>query len=201
MYRGTFRRPGFCKAWDVFIQLGATDDSYQMENISDMTHRQFINSFLAYNPNDSIELKLAHYLNLELNSETMFKMKWLGLFDDEPIGLEKGTPAQILEHILKKKWSMNENDKDMIIMYHSFKYNHKNRLKKITAYTVVQGENAEETAMAKTVGLPLGIAAKLMMAGNIVKPGIHIPIKSEIYSPILKELKQAGILFKEQYID
>ena len=59
MYRGTLRRPGFCKAWDIFIQLGATDDSYQMEGVDRMTHRQFINSFLSYNPNDSIEVKIG----------------------------------------------------------------------------------------------------------------------------------------------
>ncbi len=103
LYRGTLRRPGFCKAWDVFVQLGATDDSYEMEDVAVMTHRQFINSFLSYNPYDSVELKLAHYMNLELDSEIMYKLKWLEIFSDQPVGLQKGTPAQILEQILKKK--------------------------------------------------------------------------------------------------
>jgi len=183
LFRGTFRRPGFCKAWDAFLQLGATDDSYELENVEDMTHRQFINFFLSYNPHDSIELKLAHYLNLELESEVMFKMQWLGMFDEEIVGLEKGTPAQILEHILKKKWTMLPDDKDMIVMYHKFIYDTEGRSREINAFTVVQGENNEETAMANTVGLPIGIASILMLNQTILKTGIHIPIEKDIYTP------------------
>ena len=201
LFRGTLRRTGFCKSWDVFIQLGATEDTYKMENVKGMTHRQFINSFLSYNPDDSVELKLAHYLNLELDSEVMFKMKWLGMFDDEPVGLEEGTPAQILEHILKKKWTMEPEDKDMIVMWHKFIYEKEGRAREINSYTVVQGENSQETAMAKTVGLPLGIAAILMLKQNILKPGIHIPVTSDIYAPILEELAAAGIQFVEQFKD
>ncbi len=101
LYSGTLRRPGFCKAWDIFVQLGATDDTYEISRISTLTHREFINLFLSYNPNDSVELKLAHYLHLDMGSDEMFKLKWLDMFEDIPIGLDKGTPAQILEHILK----------------------------------------------------------------------------------------------------
>ena len=72
LYRGTLRRPGFCKAWDAFVQIGATDDSYILFGLENMTHRQFINTFLQYNPNDSIELKLAHYLNIGMESEEMY---------------------------------------------------------------------------------------------------------------------------------
>jgi saccharopine dehydrogenase-like NADP-dependent oxidoreductase len=198
MYRGTLRRTGFCKAWDVFIQLGATDDTYELEGVDKMTHRQFLNCFLSYNPNDSIELKLAHYLNLELESDIMFKLQWLGMFDDQLVGLERGTPAQILEHILKKKWTMDPNEKDMIVMVHKFIYELDGRPQKINAFSVVQGENNEETAMAKTVGLPLGIAAILMVQQNILKTGIHIPILPDIYLPILEELESSGISFLEQ---
>ena len=111
LYRGTLRRPGFCKAWDAFVQIGATDDSYTLFGLEDMTHRQFINTFLQYNPNDSIELKLAHYLNIGMESAEMYKLKWIGIFDDQLIGLQEGTPAQILEHILKKKWTLDDSRK------------------------------------------------------------------------------------------
>ena len=122
LYRGTLRRPGFCKAWNVFVQLGATDDSYELQGVAQMTHREFINSFLYFNPNDSVELKLAHYLNIDLEAEVMHRLKWLDIFDDQVIGLKKGTPAQILEHILKKKWTLDANDKDMIVMWHKFEF-------------------------------------------------------------------------------
>ena len=106
MYRGTLRRPGFCRAWNTFVQLGATDDSFELTNLSELTHRQFINLFLSFNPHDSIELKLAHYMNFDMESEEMHKLRWLGIFDEELVGLERGTPAQVLEHILKKKWTL-----------------------------------------------------------------------------------------------
>lgn len=188
MYRGTLRRPGFCKAWNVFVELGATSDSFQMEGVGDMTHRQFINSFLSYNPNDSVELKLAHYLNLDLEGEEMHRLTWLGLFEEEVIGINEGSPAQVLEHILKKKWTMEENEGDMIIMWHKFNYLLNGVEKEQHATLVAVGENQQNTAMAKTVGLPLGIAAKLILNGVIKSRGVCAPTVKDIYEPILDEL-------------
>ncbi|MEP5612608.1 MAG: saccharopine dehydrogenase C-terminal domain-containing protein [Cyclobacteriaceae bacterium] len=201
LYRGTLRRPGFCKAWDVFVQLGATDDTFEMENVSEMTHRQFINSFLYYNPNDSIELKLAHYLNLDMEAEIMFKLKWLDLFSDELVGLEKGTPAQILEHILKKKWTLDETDHDMIVMWHKFNYLENGEMRQVESHMVAIGDDETNTAMSKTVGLPLAIAAKLILQGKIDLSGVHIPTRKEIYEPVLKELEQMGFEFSERVVD
>lgn len=201
LYRGTLRRPGYCAAWDVFIQLGATDDSYEMENVSEMTHRQFINSFLTYNPNDSIELKLAHYMNLAMDSNIMFKMKWLGMFEDEPIGLKKGTPAQILEHILKKKWTLDPEDKDMIVMWHKFNFIDNGQPKQIESSMVALGDDDVNTAMSKTVGLPLAIAAKMILQGKINLSGVHVPIRKEIYDPVLNELETLGLDFIEREVE
>ncbi len=198
LYRGTFRRPGFCRAWNVFVQIGATDDTYDMEGVDSMTHRQFMNSFLPYNPYDSIELKIAHYMNLEFNSQEMFKLKWLGVFNDDPIGITSGTPAQILEHILKKKWTLLEDDLDMIVMWNKFEYFEEEKLKVINSYMVSQGEDMNNTGMAKTVGLPMGIATKLILEGRIKLKGVQIPISKSIYDPILKELYQNGIEVKEE---
>ncbi len=197
MFRGTFRRPGFCKTWDVFVQLGATDDSYEMESVGEMTHRQFINSFLSYNPHDSVELKLAHYMKFDFESEEMNRLKWAGLFDDEPIGLEKGTPAQILEHILKKKWTLSPDDKDMIVMWHKFNYMRDGEMQEKHATLVAIGDDATHTAMSKTVGLPLGIATKLILNGEIALTGTQIPIKKEIYEPVLAELAALGFDLQE----
>ena len=202
LYRGTLRRPGYCAAWDVFIQLGATDDTYEMEGVSGMTHRQFINSFLSYNPNDSVELKLAHYLNLDLDNGIMFKLKWLGMFDDEPVGLNKGTPAQILEHILKKKWTLDPDDKDMIVMWHKFNFiANDGEHRQIESSMVTLGDDDVNTSMSKTVGLPLAIAAKLICQGRIKLSGVHIPIKKEIYEPVLDELTTTGLKFIEREVE
>ncbi len=201
LYRGTLRRPGYCAAWDVFVQLGATDDSYEMEGVSEMTHRQFTNSFLSYNPNDSVELKLAHYLNLDLDNGIMFKLKWLGMFDDELVGLKQGTPAQILEHILKKKWTLEEDDKDMIVMWHKFNFLADGEPRQIESSMVALGDDDVNTAMSKTVGLPLAIAAKLILKKKIQLSGVHVPIKKEIYDPVLGELTNTGLKFIEREVE
>lgn len=200
LYRGTLRRPGFCKAWDIFIQLGATDDSYMLEGVNTMTHRQFINSFLSYNPADSVELKLAHYLGLDIDGPEMHKLRWLGLFNEELVGLQKGSPAQILEHILKKKWTIGPDVKDQIVMWHLFDYEEAGQVKRVRSAMVTNGDDAVDTAMAKTVGLPLGIATKLLLQGKIEARGVQIPITPEFYNPILSELGELGFHFIEEEV-
>ncbi len=201
IYRGTLRKPGFGKAWDVFVKLGATDDSYVVEDSENMTFRQFLNSFLAFNPDDSVELKLMHYLRIEQDNEIMYKLKWLDLFEEIEIGIPNATPAQILQHILERKWTMKETDLDMIVMYHLFGYNLEGKNHATESYMVIKGENRVHTAMAKTVGLPVGIAAKMILNGKITTPGVHVPIKKEIYEPILAELEEYGIQFIEREIE
>jgi saccharopine dehydrogenase-like NADP-dependent oxidoreductase len=204
LYRGTLRRVGFCRAWDIFVQMGMTDDSYIIEYSDKMTHRQFTNSFLAYNPDDSVELKLMHYMKLDQDSDIFDKLVWVGIFDNTPIGLEKpGTPAQILQRILEKKWTLNPDDKDMIVMWHKIQVREKGEEKEREFHSsmVVIGDRQPRTAMAKTVGLPVAMAAKLVLNGTLNTPGVHAPMKPEIYNPILDELETYGISFQEREIN
>lgn len=201
IYRGTLRRVGFCRAWDVFVQLGATDDSYVIEDSENMTYRQFINSFLAYNPYDSVELKLMHYLHLDQDNPIMEKLEWLGVFSNKKIGLKRATPAQILQKILEEKWSLEPNDKDMIVMYHKFGYELNGTLKMIDSSMVCIGDDQTYTAMAKTVGLPVAIASKLILNDTIQQRGVVLPIDSAIYNPMLSELSEYGITFNEREIE
>lgn len=201
MYRGTLRRPGFSRAWNVFVQLGATDDSYQIENSDQMTFRDFINLFLAYNPNDSVELKLKHYLNMHQDDVELFdKLEWLDIFKSIRIPLKNASPAQILQYILERKWSLSIEDKDMIVMWHKFVYELDGSIHELHSSMVVKGEDSLRTAMAKTVGYPVAIAAKMLLKGVIDRPGIQIPIAREIYEPVLSELKRYGVDFKEKLI-
>ena len=200
MYRGTLRKIGFCRAWNVFVQLGLTDDSYVIEGSENMTNRDFINSFLAYNPHDSVELKLRHYLGIEQDDYIWEKLVWLGLFEDKKIGLKNATPAQILQKILQNKWSLREEDKDMIVMWHKFNFSQKGVDKEIRSHMVYIGKDTQFTAMSDTVGLPLGIAAKLLLSGKIKDRGVKLPIEREIYLPVLSELEQLGITFEEKEV-
>ncbi len=203
IYRGTLRRPGFCRAWNVFVQLGLTADNYFLENVENMTYRDFINSFLYYHPTDSVELKLYRAMHIDQDSDIIPKLVWLGIFDDTKIGLKRATPAQVLEHILKEKWQLQPNDRDMVVMRHKFIYRDvETKLPmKLTSSLVVLGENNEHTAMSKTVGLPLAVAAKLVLTEKINLKGMFIPTHKLIYKPVLQELKQHGIEFKEKLHD
>lgn len=198
MYRGTFRRPGFSKAWNCLVELGATDDSYTLENSENMSHRDFINTFLAYHPTDSVELKLRQYLKIDQDDVDLWeKLEYLDIFSDEKVGLKNASPAQILQHILLKKWSLKPTDRDMIVMWHKITYNLKGKAYVKESSLVTEGEVNGKTAMAKTVGLPLAIACKLIMNKEVKATGCVLPITSEFYEPILKELKKFGIQFKE----
>lgn len=200
MLRGTLRNKGYCAAWDVLVQLGCCDDTYPMEGVDTMTHRQFMNSFLEYDAVQSVEEKLMKQFNLKTDGDEMQRLTWSGFFSNEKVGLANGTPAQILEHILNKKWKLNTNDKDLIVMWHRFVYDVKGASKEIQATLVAKGDDSLNTAMAKTVGLPLAIAAKLLLQGKIKERGVVIPVTQEFYEPILNELKLLGVELVEREI-
>lgn len=199
--RGTLRRPGYCKAWDVFVQLGATDDTYTIENSENMSYKEFINSFLPYHPEKKVKEKLINYLQLKEDKKTIDKLEWLGFFSDEKIGMKKATPAQILQKILVEKWALGKEDKDMIVMQHEFIANFSGKKKKITSSLVVRGKDQVHTAMSITVGIPVAIATKLLLTGEIKERGIVVPTKKTIYKPVLKELENYGIKFIEEEED
>jgi saccharopine dehydrogenase-like NADP-dependent oxidoreductase len=199
MYRGTIRKVGFSRAWDIFVQLGMTDDSYTIQNSENMSYRDFVNLFLAYSPSDSVELKLRSYLKIDQDDVVWAKLIDLDLFNPtKKIKLKNATPAQILQKILENSWTLEEKDKDMIVMQHLFGYEINGEKKQIESSLVVIGENQNYTAMAKTVGLPVAIAALKILQGEITTPGVQLPISKEVYNPILKELKEHGVHFSEK---
>jgi saccharopine dehydrogenase (NAD+, L-glutamate forming) len=202
LYRGTMRRVGFSRAWNVFVQLGMTDDSYTIDDSENMTYRDFINAFLPYSPTDSVELKFRHALKIDQDDIVWDKFLELDIFsDNKRVELQKATPAQILQKILMDSWTLDDSDKDMIVMYHKFGYALNGKRHQIDAKMVALGEDQTYTAMAKTVGLPVAIATLAILNGKIKTPGVQIPITKEVYDPILSELKEFGIEFTEKDIE
>ena len=201
LYRGTIRRVGFSKAWNMFVQLGMTDDSYVMEGSSTMSYRQFVNSFLPYHPTDSVEIKMRFILKIDQDDIMWDKLLELDLFNpNKKVGLKDATPAQILEKILTDSWTLQPKDKDMIVMYHKFGYELNGKKQQIDSKMVCLGEDQTYTAMAKTVGLPVAMATLLILNGKIKTPGVQLPIREEVYFPILKELEEYGVVFNEQAV-
>jgi saccharopine dehydrogenase-like NADP-dependent oxidoreductase len=198
IYRGTIRRVGFSKAWNMFVQLGMTDDSYRLQDTEKMSYRDFVNLFLPYSPTDSVELKLRHNLNIDQDDVMWDKLVELDIFNpNKKIGLTNATPAECLQKILMDKWTLEPDDKDMIVMYHKFGYELEGKKKQIDSNMVIIGDDQTFTAMAKTVGLPVAITTLKILNGEITNPGVQLPITKEVYEPILKELEEFGIVFNE----
>lgn len=200
MLRGTLRQSGFCKAWNIFVQLGLTDDSYVVDHSSKLTHRQLVESFLPpAGKEKSLKKRIAALMNIPENAAELHLVEWTGIFEDTPVNADHATPAQILQHLLEKKWKLNEDDKDMIVMQHIFEFHSGGKApEQLKSALVVKGDDAVYTAMAKTVGLPLAIASKLILSGNIKARGVLVPVTKEIYEPVLAELEKFGLRFNEK---
>ena len=200
LFRGTLRRKGYSEAWNVFVQLGMTDDTYKLENSASITNREFINMFLPFNDALTVEEKLCKQFSLTTDSVIFQKIAWLSAFSENKVGMENASPAQILQAICEKKWTLGSEDKDMIVMQHQFEYVQNGEQKKLNSSLLVFGDDPRYTSMAKTVGLPVAIATKLILSGAIKSTGVKIPTTKDIYVPVLKELEENGINFVEELI-
>lgn len=178
--RTTLRHPDYCFGWKNLVKAGLTNDEKVIpsfiKTISDWS--QPLLSFV--------------------NNSNKYLYEQLGLFQNESLPAGAHTSAKILQTLLEKNWKMKETDKDMILMLHEFEYLLNDRRYSLRSSLIVKGENALRTAMAKTVGLPLGIAAKLILENRMTISGLHIPIIPEIYEPVLEELALEGIHFREE---
>jgi saccharopine dehydrogenase-like NADP-dependent oxidoreductase len=200
LLRGTLRRAGFCKAWDVFVQLGMTDDTASVQLPPGSTYRQFFNTFLPWSDQLSVEEKLAELIP-DLDFPTFEKLQWLGFFEQKLLPKTEGSPAQLLQAILEEHWALQPTDRDLIVMQHQFEIQTQTGIKKVISSLVEEGQNGVYTAMAKTVGLPLAIAVDLFLKGEIALRGLQLPVVPELYLPILDALEKEGIRFEERVVD
>jgi saccharopine dehydrogenase-like NADP-dependent oxidoreductase len=197
LLRGTLRQEGFCKAWDAFVQLGLTDDNCVIENSEILTYKDVVESFLPPAQNLSVEKRLADFLGWKENCNEMQMLQSTGIFEAIPTGVKNGTAAMILQNLLEKKWVLKEGDKDMIVMVHIVEYLLDGNRKKLTSSMVVKGDDKIHTAMAKTVGFPIGIVARHLIKNQIKLKGVQLPTHPDIYNPVLKELEEMKISFAE----
>jgi saccharopine dehydrogenase (NADP+, L-glutamate forming) len=196
MMRGTIRKKGFCAGWNKIIELGMTDDSNKIAMSNQLSFRDFTNQYLPQSKKISTEENLCKLLNISTQDEIFKQIKYLGLLSDEIIKTPNATGAEVLVELLNKNLKMQAQDKDMIMMQHIIDYEIDNTTQSKTSQLIVQGENNIETAMAKTVGLPLAYATEMMIENKINQKGIILPLKSYIYTPILSRLENEGIAFE-----
>jgi saccharopine dehydrogenase-like NADP-dependent oxidoreductase len=194
--RGTLRYPGFCDGWNYLVQLGLTDDTVILPEDSKRTIRSFLNHFLFID--NSLEDQLKSIF-AESAGEALNYIKALGLTEETPLMTKAASSAQILQSILENQWKMQESDKDRIVMIHRIQYILDGERQLLKSTLIVDGEDSERTAMAKTVGLPLAIAIELFVINQIHTRGILIPTSKELYEPILHKLKESNIVFHESH--
>jgi saccharopine dehydrogenase-like NADP-dependent oxidoreductase len=184
--RTTLRYKDFMLGWKTIIDLKLTDEDIVYQS-DDMSLADFYTAHFEKNG-----------ITLNLNDADRKRLEFLGLHDTSTL-LNKGmiSAADGLQFALEKKLLLSPTDKDMIVMQHEIEFELAAEKHQVISSLVVYGKDSIHTAMAKTVGLPLGIAAKLILNGSINLSGIHLPIIKEIYEPVLKELEVNGILFLE----
>lgn len=202
MIRGTLRYPGWSETWSQIVRLGLPNETMHISNICNYTYRDWLEMFLPLHISSAnLEHRVANFLNISPTGKIMENLTWLGLFSDEPIQCTDDTSAGVLVDILKKKLSLPEKGRDMVAIVHEIEAKfpeENNRMEKITSTFVEYGEPSGFTAIAKTVGLPSALAAKLILTGELPISGCHIPTHPAVYSKVLPKLKDMKLTFNEK---
>ena len=198
--RATLRYPGFCDGWNALIQIGLTDGSYPILDSEKMSFHEWMEAYLVDEPGGSVKERMANKLGISPFSKVMKQLEWLGLFSKRRIKFSRATPALLLETVLLDKWSLKSKDKDLILMQHEYDYVLDGERKTLISTLKLTGEDRSNTALAKIVGLPMAIMLRRVMNGEIKEMGMSVPMKKEVYDPILKEMEEYGVVFEDKHV-
>jgi len=195
--RGTIRNIGWCKTLKKMIELGVLDE--EEKDWTGCTYKDFMRKLMKNPSEQDIRKALSSYLGIEESSDIIDRMEWLDLLSDEPLPLEKGSALDIISTKMQEKLQYKEGERDMIVLQHEFVASYPgDKKEKIISTLIDFGIPHGDSSMSRTVGLPAAIGTKLILEGKIKEKGVHIPVITEIYEPILQELKNMGIAFKEK---
>ncbi|MFA5103114.1 MAG: saccharopine dehydrogenase C-terminal domain-containing protein [Candidatus Thermoplasmatota archaeon] len=197
VYRGTFRMTGWCETMRAVAALGWLHEE-PLQGFTGNTYGDLTRYLIGANPNDHLPLKTALYLGLKPYAAVIKRLNWLGLFGDAPLPKEKNNPLDYLNVLTLQKMSMNPDERDMVVMHHEFIAEYPSKKEYVTSTLVDYGIPKSDTSVARTVALPAAIAVKMILNKQITMTGVHIPVIPEIYNPILDELEEIGITFKEK---
>lgn len=201
LLRATFRYPEYCDAWSVMVYLGLTNEQLQFNHCRQMRYRDLLNACLPPDSTPTVragfEKTLREKLHFDAPTVTRIaeQFAYLDFFSERTFSRDQASAAQLLLDILQEKWHLETGDRDLVVMQHRFEYELNGEHKVKTSTLVLEGENDYHTAMAKTVGLPLAMALRRYLLGEVGLRGVQIPIQPEIYKPILTELEEWGVKF------
>jgi saccharopine dehydrogenase-like NADP-dependent oxidoreductase len=197
VYRGTFRMTGWCETLHSIVALGWLSEE-PIKGFSGKTYGDITRHLIGAKPKDNLQIETAKYLDLKPYSAVIKRLEWLGLFGNEPLPKDKNNPLDYLNVLTLKKMSMEDHDRDMIVMHHEFIAEYPSKKEYITSTLVDYGIPDGDTSVARTVALPAAIAVKMILKKKMNMTGVHIPVIPEIYNPILDELEEMGIKFTEK---
>ena len=201
--RGTLRYPGWSETWHQIVRLGLPNESLHIPDLKNRTYAELTEMFLPLNINGAdLEQRTANFLNISRTGKIMENMRWLGIFSDEKINVEANTSAEVLTHLLSEKLKLTAKERDMVVLHHEIIAEFpENKKQKIISTMIHYGKKRGFTSMAQSVGMPAGIAVKLILQGKLPLTGCHIPTHPAIFTPVLKELEKGGLKFTEKIID
>jgi len=199
IFRGTLRNAGWCYTMKKASELGLFDDTFR-EDLKKLTYHDMILKLIGREKSDDLPNDTARYLGLEKHDTVIQKFAWLGLFNAAPLPDENNVMDMFCA-LLQKKLVLKENELDLIVLYHRFIAEYKNKKQLITSLLVDEGIPDGDSAMSRTVSLPAAIAAVMILKGEINFPGVHIPVHPQIYDPVLNQLEGTGLKFIEKAVD
>ncbi len=197
VYRGTFRMPGWCETMRNVVALGLLEEKVP-KGFKGKTYADLMRHLVKAKPKDDLANATAKFLGLKPYATVIKRLEWLGLFSDRPLPKEKDNPLDWMNVLTLEKMALGKKDRDMIVMHHEFIAEFKGRKELITSTLLDFGVVGKDTSIARTVSLPAAIAVRMILEGRIKEPGVSIPVSPGIYEPILDELSEIGIDFKEE---
>jgi saccharopine dehydrogenase-like NADP-dependent oxidoreductase len=198
-YRGLLRFSGYCNNMRNFWKLDLLNDNDKFE-WNGKTCRDFAAMLISSSPSQKLEDDFTKYLGVDHLSDIMMRLKWLGVFENEPIQLKSGSKLDVFVELLMKKLTYAPGETDMTIIHVDIlaEFNGGKREHR-TATMVADGEPDGDSAMAKAVGLPPAIATKYIFDGVIKEKGVQMPpTLPYLYKPFVKELEEYGFIFKKR---
>jgi saccharopine dehydrogenase-like NADP-dependent oxidoreductase len=196
VYRGTLRYPGHCHAWQALLDLEILDETER--DVTGLTWSGLMRDLAGVSPDAPARAAVAAHLGLGENNDAIERLAWLGLFDDDPLGVDRSSPLDLLATRMLDRMQFAEGERDLIVMHHEFEVAYETRRERVTMTLTALGERGGDSAMARTVGLPAAVAARMVLEGRVSGAGVRIPVEPDVYEPILAELEGFGIAGREK---
>jgi saccharopine dehydrogenase-like NADP-dependent oxidoreductase len=196
--RGTFRHPGWCEILDSMKRLDLL--SVEQKDFRGKTYAEFMASMAGADNASDIREKVASSLGLDAGSLPVTALQWLGLFENNPVNRGTASPFGIVSDLMKDRMMLEHYERDMVIMQHIFLARFPGGKKEVIRSTMLDsGSAASGTAVARTVALPAAIGVEMILNNRISARGVQIPVKPEIYNPILDNLETLNIKMTEEW--